>query len=229
MPVGFRVFRRIPRPPRELVEALGQLETVYLSDAMYRFGGMDRNIQPACPGMRLAGPAVTVRVPPGDNLMVFQAFEVAQPGDVIVIESRGSVSVAQWGDITSMIAHSRQIGGMVTDGSLRDRKGICEVGFPVFAPPVTTPNGALKDGPGEVNVPVAVGNVPVVPGDIVVGDSNGVVVVPRRDAAQVLARARQLAEGEVKKMQEIRSGHFQTPAAKRDGEAADLSESQWDD
>jgi regulator of RNase E activity RraA len=208
MNVGFRVFTKIPRPPRELIDELSTLETPYLSDAMNRFGGMDANLRPACPDMRAAGPAVTVRVPPGDNLMVYKAFEVAQPDDVIVIEARGFTSVAQWGDLTSMIARGLNLAGMVTDGSLRDLKGICEVGFPVFAKPWLVPNGALKDGPGEVNVPVAVGNVPVLPGDIIVGDSHGVVVVPRRDAETVLAKARAVAEAEVKKVREIREGHL---------------------
>src|SRR4051794_36471080 len=193
---GFRVFTKIPRIPASVVKAIGELETPYLSDAMNRFGGMDGNLRPAAPAMRAAGPAITVRVAPGDNLMVYKAFEVAQPGDVLVIEARGFTSVAQWGDVTSLLAHKLGLGGMVTDGSLRDVKGICEVGFPVFAKDCIVPNGSLKDGPGEVNVPVSVGNVPVLPGDIVVGDSYGVVVIPRRDAEAVLAKARALLHAE---------------------------------
>lgn len=204
--VGFRVFTKIPRPSPELVAALGKLETTYLSDAMNRFGGMDLNIRPADPSMRMAGPAVTVRVPPGDNLMVYKAFEIARPGDVIVIEARGYTSVAQWGDLTSMIAKRLRLGGMVTDGSLRDLPGIRAEGFPVFAKPVIVPNGSLKDGPGEVNVPVAVAGVPVLPGDIIVGDANGVVVVPWTDAEAVLARARKVAESEVRKIAEFDEG-----------------------
>src|SRR5271163_1231951 len=115
---GFRVFTKIPRIAASIVESIGKLETPYLSDAMNRFGGMDQNLRPASPAMRLAGPAITVRVPPGDNLMVYKAFEIAQPGDVLVIESRGYTSVAQWGDITSMISQKLGLGGMVTDGSL---------------------------------------------------------------------------------------------------------------
>lgn len=206
--IGFRVFREIPRPDPALVAALGALESPYLSDAMNRFGGMIDDIRPAGPGMRLAGPAVTVRVPPGDNLMVYAAFEIARPGDIIVIEARGYTSVAQWGDLTSLIAKGLNLGGCVTDGSLRDLPGIREAGFPVFAKPVIVPNGSLKDGPGEVNVPVAVGGVPVLPGDIVVGDAHGVVVVPRVDAAVVLEKARAVAAGEVKKMKEFDQGAF---------------------
>jgi len=173
---------------------------------MNRFGGMDANIRPADPSMRFAGPAVTVRVPPGDNLMVYKAFEVAQPGDIIVIEARGFTSVAQWGDLTSMTAKGLGLGGIVTDGSLRDVPGIIEVGFPVFAKPVIVPNGALKDGPGEVNVPVAVGGVPILPGDIVIGDAHGVVVVPRIDAEVVAERARAIAAAEAQKIAELGQG-----------------------
>ncbi len=205
---GFRVFARIERPPRELVEALGKLESTYVTDAMNRFGGMDANIRPASPEMRCAGPAVTVRVPPGDNLMVYKAFEVSQPGDVLVIESRGYTQVAQWGDLTSMIAKGLGLAGAVMDGSLRDLRGICDVGLPVFAKPVVVPNGALKDGPGEVNVPVAVGGVPVLPGDIIVADANGVAVVPRADAEVVLERARGIAAAEVKKVAEFAEGKY---------------------
>jgi regulator of RNase E activity RraA len=206
--VGFRVFTRITRPPREIVAAFAALETPYLTDAMNRFGGMDGNLSAPSPEMRLAGPAVTVRVAPGDNLMVYKAFEVAQPGDVIVIESRGFTTVAQWGDLTSLIAKQLRLGGMVTDGSLRDVKGIVEVGLPVFARPFHIPNGALKDGPGEVNVPVSVGGVPVLPGDLIVADSHGVVVVPRRDAETVLRKAQAIAASEVRKVEEILAGRL---------------------
>ncbi|MBN1401396.1 MAG: RraA family protein [Anaerolineae bacterium] len=206
--VGFRVFTQIPRPPRELVEAFAKLESTYVTDAMNRFGGMDANIQPAHPAMKATGPAVTVRVPPGDNLMVYKAMEVAQPGDVIVIEARGFVAVAQWGDMVSMIGRGLGLAGMVTDGSLRDLKGILAEEWPVFSKPYLTPNGDLKDGPGEVNVPVAVGGVPVLPGDIIVADGSGVVVVPLADAEAVLPKAQAVAADEVHKIRAIREGHL---------------------
>jgi regulator of RNase E activity RraA len=204
--VGFRVFTKIERPSPEIVEAFSRLESTYISDAMNRFGGMDYDIRPADPAMKVCGPAVTVRVRPGDNLMVYKAFDIAQPGDVVVIESRGYTTVAQWGDLTSMIAKGLKLAGAVMDGSLRDVEGIIDVGLPVFAKPATTPQGALKDGPGEVNVPVAVGGVPVLPGDIVVGDANGVVIVPRLDAEVVLRKARAMAAAEVKKVREFGEG-----------------------
>jgi regulator of RNase E activity RraA len=229
--VGFRVFSKIPRPEQTLVAALGKHETVHITDAMNRFGGMDENLRPAEPQMRMTGPAVTVRVAAGDNLMVYKAFEVAQPGDVLVIEARGFTTVAQWGDITSRIAKRLGLAGMVTDGSLRDVKGICEVGFPVFAKPFCTPNGALKDGPGEVNVPVSVGGVPVLPGDIIIADSHGVAVVPRRDAAAVTARAKAIADAERKKIAEIEKGHVSSEwlegALRQKG--CEIIDAQWED
>src|SRR2546428_7593791 len=106
--------------------------------------------------------------------MVYKAMEVAQPGDVIVIEARGFTTVAHWGDLTSRIARELRLAGMVTDGSVRDLRGICEVGLPVFSRPAVTPNGARKNGPGEVNVPVAGGGVPGPPGDIVIWGAHGV-------------------------------------------------------
>lgn len=206
--VGFRVFTTIPRPAREVVAGLGELETTWISDAMNRFGGMEGNILPADPAMRCAGPAITVRVPPGDNLMVYKAMDVAQPGDVIVIESRGFTAVAQWGDLTSAIGKGLGLAGVVMDGSLRDRTGIRAVGFPCFAKQWDVPNGALKDGPGEVNVPVAVGGVPVLPGDVVVADANGVVVVPREDAGAVLEKARMVKAYEARKLAEFAAGKY---------------------
>lgn len=206
--VGFRVFTTIQRPAREIVVGLGELETTWISDAMNRFGGMEGNILPADPAMHCAGPAITVRVPPGDNLMVYKAMEIAQPGDVIVIESRGFTGVAQWGDLTSAIGKGLGLAGVVMDGSLRDRKGICDVGFPVFAKQWDVPNGALKDGPGEVNVPVAVGGVPVLPGDVVIADGNGVVIVPRDDAAVVLEKARKVEQYEAHKREEFAAGTY---------------------
>lgn len=204
--VGFRVFNDIPRPSPEVVEALGKLESTFISDAMNRFGGMHGNIRPADPTMRMAGPAITVRVSPGDNLMVYKAFEIAQPGDILVVEARGFTAVAQWGDLTSMIGKKLGLGGVVTDGSVRDLQGICDVGLPVFCQPCVVPNGGLKDGPGEVNVPVAVGGVPVLPGDIIVGDANGVVVVPRLDAEAVLKKAGAVPAAEAKKIAEFEAG-----------------------
>jgi regulator of RNase E activity RraA len=206
--VGFRVFTMIERPPQEVVDGFRTLESTWVSDAMHRFGGMDGNILPADPAMRCVGPAITVRVAAGDNLMVYKALEIARPGDVLVIESRGFTSVAQWGDLTSMIGKGMGLAGAVMDGSLRDLAGIRAVGFPVFAKRWEVPNGALKDGPGEVNIPVAVGGVPVLPGDVVIADGNGVVIVPRADAADVLEKARQVMAYEAAKIKEFEAGKY---------------------
>ncbi len=206
--VGFRVFTQIQRPLAAVVAGPGKGETTYVTDTMNRFGGMDANVRPVDPAMRLAGPAVAVRVPPGDYLMDYKAMEIAQPCDIIVIEARGFTSVAQRGDLVSMIGRRLELGGMVTDGSLRDLAGIRAVRFPVFAADWLVPNGARRNGPGEVNVPVAVGGVPVLPGDVVLGDANGVVVVLRDDTAAVLEAARAVAEYEKVRLRESVEGQL---------------------
>lgn len=205
--VGFRAFSRIERVAAEVAAGFATLETTCVTDAMHRFGSLDPEVQPVAPGMRLCGPAVTVRLPPGDNLMVYKAFELARPGDVLVLEARGLRTVAHWGDLTSQVAAKLGLGGMVTDGVVRDIGGIRDAGLPVFARPGFVANGGRKNGPGEVNVPVAVGGVPILPGDLVLGDDNGVVIVPRADAEAVLARARKIAAGEEAKVREIQAGN----------------------
>ena len=204
--VGFRVFTTIERPSSAVLKLYEHVESTHVSDAMNRFGGMDLNIRPASPEMRVVGPAVTVRTRPGDNLMMYKAIEIASPGDVIVIENRGYTTVASWGDLISMIAKALGLGGVVTDGGVRDIEGIRRVGFPVFARDWYSPLGAFKDGPGEVNVPIACGGVAVLPGDVVVADANGVVVVPKADAEAVGRKAIEIAEGEKHKIRAMGEG-----------------------
>lgn len=204
--VGFRVFTQIQRPPAEVLALFESVESTHVSDAMHRFYGMDLNIRPVSPEMRAVGPALTVRTRPGDNLMVFKALEIAAPGDILVIEHRGYTTVAAWGDLVSMVAQKVGVAGVVTDGGIRDRAGIIKVGVPVFAQDVQSPQGSLKDGPGEVNVPVACGGVPVLPGDVIVADVNGVVVVPRADAEAVGRKAIEIAAYEQNRIREIEAG-----------------------
>ena len=198
--VGFRVGAPGPVVEADTVEHLGAIETVYLSDAMNKFNAMDMRVRPVLPGSRLVGRTLTVRPAPGDNLAVYMALEVARPGDVLVIESRGLTHVAQWGDLTSTLGRAVGLAGAVMDGAIRDREGIVRVGLPVFAAPEPVATGGSRRGPGEINVPVAVGGVAVCPGDVVVGDDNGVVVIPADQADDVLNRARSLADSDADKM-----------------------------
>ena len=169
------------------------LSPTSLADALTRDRVMDVGIRPLWPGMpRVAGPAYTVRCVPGDNLMVHAAIYRAAPGDVIVIEA-GDVDYAVAGGNVCAVAQRRGVAGFVVDGVIRDVAEARERGFPVLARGVIPIPGA-KDVLGTLQGPVRVGGVDVHPGDIVVGDEEGVVVVPAARAATILAAARARAE-----------------------------------
>jgi regulator of RNase E activity RraA len=185
--VGFRVFEYIDRPPDEIIRQFARFSTPDISDRMHRSGAMDESVRPVDPVMKIAGPAITVRLPSGDNMVVYNALEICKPGDVLVMETRRSTAAAVWGDRLSRMATGAGVAGMITDGCVRDRSGIRAIGLPVFANPAQVANGAYKHGPGEVNTPVSVGGRVVLPGDLVVADADGVVVVHSTDIPSILA------------------------------------------
>ncbi|HEX2039067.1 MAG TPA: hypothetical protein VHF47_04950 [Acidimicrobiales bacterium] len=207
--VGLRIRWDVERPPHEVVEAFGAFETPDVSDLMNRLYTMTSAVAPVTdPGLKLVGPACTVKVFPGDNLMVHKALDIARPGDVIVVDAAGSHTAAVLGDLVSTKARHRGVAGFVVDGLVRDLPGILRLGdFPVFARGVT-PIGPLHRGPGEINYPVSVGGVVVNPGDVVVGDRNGVVVVPRESAADVLERLRARSANEADYLAAVARGEF---------------------
>jgi regulator of RNase E activity RraA len=162
-------------------------------------------IKPVSRVASFCGVAFTVKTRPVDNLVVWKALQLAAPGDVIVIATGGHISHSTWGDLTSRVAAARGVAAMVTDGAVRDVADIDEMGFPVFAAAVT-PNSPHKDGPGELNVPIACGGQVVHPGDILVGDGDGVVVVPRDSAAAALRELQRIQEYEAQRLQSIARG-----------------------
>ena len=184
---GFRIRLDFPRLDPALMADFLEFPTPDISDLLNRLYAVDPAIKClTSPQHRLCGPACTVKLFPGDNLMVHKALDVAQPGDVVVVDSSSSMMTAVLGDLVSMKARHRGVAGFVVDGLIRDLPGIRAMGdFPVFAAGVT-PIGPLHRGPGEINHDASVGGVVVHAGDIIVGDLNGVVVVPR-DAADDLA------------------------------------------
>lgn len=206
---GFRVRARIERTPPDVVHGLAEFETPAVSDLMNRLYTMSTAIRSlTAPELRLAGPAVTVKVFPGDNLMVHKSLDVAQPGDVIVVDAGGSPMNAAMGDLVATKARHRGVAGFVVDGLIRDLPGILALGdFPVFARGVT-PIGPLHRGPGEVNFPVCAGGVVVHPGDVVVGDLNGVVVVPGDIAAVLVERLQARAAAEAAYVETVARGDF---------------------
>lgn len=206
---GFRVRPDIERPDRAVVEGLGQFETPAISDQLNRLYTMMPSIRNLTDEhLVILGPAVTVKSYPGDNLMVHKSLDVAQPGDVIVVDAHRSPLTAALGDLVSKKARHRGVSGFVVDGVIRDLPEIKGLGdFPVFARDVT-PIGPMHRGPGEINYPIAAGGVVVNPGDIIVGDLNGVVVVPREFAADLLRRLEERAVAESAYNDSVASGNF---------------------
>jgi RraA family protein len=196
---GFRIRYDIDRTPSEIVEELARFDTPAISDLMNRLYTVHDNIRVLTdPKMPVIGPACTVKCYPGDNLMVHKSLDVAQPGDVLVIDTSQSVNGAVIGDLISTKARHRGIAGVVVDGLIRDLPEIRALGdFPVFARGVT-PIGPLHRGPGEINHPVCIGGIVVHPGDVIVGDLNGVVVAPKDIAEELLHRllTREAAEAD---------------------------------
>lgn len=190
---------------RELMDRTGCL-TGNVGDTLGRSAAMDSRIKALSPGMKVVGPALTVRVPPDDNLMIHKALTLIQPGDVMVIDAGGNRSRASLGSIMVRIAMKHGAEGIVIDGSVRDAREISELEFPVFAAGVS-PNGPFKQGPGEINFPVHCGGLIVYPGDLVIGDDDGVVVVKRELASQEnIAQVKDIISKEEKRIKEIESG-----------------------
>lgn len=200
-------FRILPSPPRldpAVVDRFRGVASPNLADAMGRFNFMDPGIQSRT-GLPLCGLAVTVNARPADNLMIHKALQVASPGDVIVVNTCGNTTSAVFGELMCNTAVAAKLGGIVVDGAIRDIEGLAALAFSAFSRSVSA-GGCDKDGPGEINVPISCGGVVVSPGDIVVGDRDGVVVVPRADAAQVLSLVQVLVAREMKRVAEIKSG-----------------------
>jgi regulator of RNase E activity RraA len=204
--IGFRVITAIERPPAPLSEALGHYRSCDLSDAMNRAGTMV-GIRPVyTPIASIAGPAVTVSIPAGGINMVKLGIEQARPGDVLVVSVQGDTTYAMMGGNISMGMQARGLAAFVIDGAVRDVSELRDLGFPTFARGVATAAGDLGGPRGEVNVPIACGSVVVNPGDIVVADEDGIVVVPPDAAVEVMAAADALHDTHVKAREILRTG-----------------------
>src|SRR5947207_9632460 len=203
--VGFRILPIPKRPEKKLVAELAKMVTPHLSDSMERLYAGGPQLRPMHNGAKLCGPAFTVRTAPGDNLLVHKAIDTAEPGDVIVVDGGGFNDHALIGELMSARAEQRGVAGMVIWGAIRDSAELKAGSFPVFASGVTH-RGPYKNGPGEINVPITMGGMQVNPGDIIVGDADGLVAVPLEWAERVLASAKSILEKETKAMKEIVGG-----------------------
>jgi regulator of RNase E activity RraA len=206
---GFRVRPEIERPSESTIHGLSQFETPAISDQLNRLYTMMPEIRNLTDEhLTIFGPAITVRSYPGDNLMVHKSLDIAKPGDVIVVDGHRSPLTAALGDLVSKKARHRGVAGFIVDGVIRDLPEIKRLGdFPVFARDVT-PIGPMHRGPGEINYPVACGGVVVNPGDVIVGDLNGVVVVPREFADDLLRRLEERAAAEAAYNDSVATGNF---------------------
>ena len=193
MSVGCKIIRDFERPSKELVESFKDMPVANIDDCMSRTAAVDSAIKPVGYKGQLLGTAFTVKVAQGDNLMFHAAMDMAKPGDVIVIDADGFTERAIFGELMSTYCKTRGIKGIVCDGAIRDYGGLAAMeDFRVYARSAS-PNGPYKNGPGEINVPVVIGGVIVHPGDIVVGDDDGVLFI-HPDEAEALCEATKAVE-----------------------------------
>lgn len=180
-----------------VIERARSIPSANIGDAQERLGTAS-GIRPVWDGAQLAGRALPVWTRPGDNLIIHKALDVAQPGDVLVVNGGGDVSRALIGDLIGLRALRLGVAGFVIDGAIRDTVGLGEIGLPVFARAVT-PAGPFKFGPGRIGIPVAISGVVVEAGDLIVADDDGVVVVRGEEADEVITRAEEIEAGERRK------------------------------
>src|SRR5260370_10633531 len=200
------VRRRIPRPDIAKLSALAGVQTGNLVDAMDGRGALDYAIKPVDPKRAaFVGPALTCEPGPSDNLAILAAIALAEPGDVIVAAGDGFNGTAIVGDNMAAMARNRKVAAIVADGLVRDSAGVVGVGLPMFARGIT-PNSCVRSGPGRIGLPVVAGGVSVEAGDIVVGDLDGVVVIPRAQLDVVLDRLAAVRPAQARPPEEIAEG-----------------------
>lgn len=174
---------------KTLVDELRSIPTTCISDAMQGFNHFNTAIKPLKEEYKICGQAITVKVPAGDNMLVLQAMKKGQPGDIFVVDAEGSKYRSFAGDFVIGLAQTLGFGGVVADGTVRDILSIKEMNFPVFCLGATLAC-SKKIGMGEINVPISCGGVTIHPGDIIVGDANGVLAIPKDRAEKVLEAAK---------------------------------------
>lgn len=208
MSVGNRVFLKRELTSKEIIEGFKSIPAANVCDCMNRIYAFNPEIKLLSKPKEeiMVGVAVTVKARPGDNLFIHKALDLAGEGDVIIVSNEGDRSRALVGEIMVTYAHyQRKLAGLVLDGPIRDIGPISEITMPIYATG-TTPGGPFKEGPGEINVPISVGGVPVCPGDIILGDLDGLIVIPRCDAKEILEAATKLAAGDSAKVEAAKNG-----------------------
>lgn len=205
MSIGFRVLERARKVDADWVSRYREVPVANVSDSMHRMTAGGARLRPMHRAGVLAGPAITVKARPGDNLMLHYALDIAQPGDVIVVDAGGDLSNALIGEMMVAYAVKRGVAGIVINGAIRDAGAIGQGDFPMFAAGISH-RGPYKDGPGEINVPIAIDGMVIEPGDLVIGDDDGLLCVPYDQVAEVYEHAVAKHTAESKQMEQIAQG-----------------------
>lgn len=186
--VGLQIRKRRQKADASLIDAFAKLPVANISDVMGRLTAGGARLRPLHDGTPMAGTAITVRCPPGDNLFVHKALDLAEPGDIVVVDSGGDLTNAIIGEMMLAHARKRNLGGIVINGAIRDLTAVRANPLPVYAAGVTH-RGPYKNGPGEINVAIAIEGMVIEPGDIIVGDEDGFLSIPLSAAAELLVKA----------------------------------------
>jgi 4-hydroxy-4-methyl-2-oxoglutarate aldolase len=199
------VRTKIKRPPAEIVNAFRQYASAAIHEASGRKGYIDYRIKPIAKGIKICGPAFTVQCAPGDNMMLHKALERAHAGDVLVASVGGAEGYGYFGDLMATSALARKLGGLVIEGSIRDSAEIIKAGFPVFSTGFCI-RGTEKGTIGLINYPTVFGGIMINPGDLIVGDDDGLVVVRLEECEPVLQKTGERIAGEVEKAKVLGTG-----------------------
>jgi 4-hydroxy-4-methyl-2-oxoglutarate aldolase len=211
-PPVLTIRREVPKPPADVIAAIGKAQTGHVADCMEGRGAMDWRIKPLdANGPSIVGRVITCQCYPADNLGVFGAMELAEPGDIIVAQADGYTGTAVIGDLVSGMMQNKGVLAFVTDGLVRDLIGIEEVGLAVFTMGAT-PNSPAKTGPGTAGLPIICGGLPVQSGDIALCDRDGVVIIPLARSAEVAAKLESLMAAEAVAVQAVKDGRTVPPA-----------------
>jgi 4-hydroxy-4-methyl-2-oxoglutarate aldolase len=202
-----KIVRRIPRPNPQAVKLLGELGVATVHEAQGRTGLMLPYMRPIYLSARVAAPAVTVSCHPGDNLMIHAAVEVCEPGDVLVVVTHSESTDGMFGELLGTSCQVHGVVGLIIDAGVRDTTELTDMKFPVWAKAISA-QGTVKASAGSVNVPVVCAGAIVNPGDVIVGDADGVVVVPRAAAAEVAKAGDQRRSKEEKTRERLAKGEL---------------------